>query len=759
MRATVVEMSHRAGSPHLGSCLSCVDILVAAYWGVLDVDPANARIPSRDRFILSKGHAAPALYAVLAERGFFPRELLDRYDDDGADAAPSSPRPAACRASKRPPARSATACRSARAWRWRRASSGRALPRVRRHERRRVQRGLGLGGGDARARARARTTCASIVDYNKWQATGRSDEIMALAPLAEKWRAFGWSALEVDGHDLGAIVAPCARSSRRRGKPVAIIAHTVKGKGVSFMEDDNNWHYRIPTADEVTGRHELGDRRGTGRCMRNAFADEITALARAPTSASSCCRATSATACSTSSRTSTADRFYNCGVAEANMMGVAAGLAMCGLRPVVYTITPFITTRCLEQIRVDVCYHHLPVVIVGTGAGLSLCVARRHAPFLRGHRASAGPARHDRRLSRRRAGGAAARCARRSPANGPVYLRIGKKGEPVVHAQPPEFAIGKVDHACARASDVCLLGTGTMLPLALERPMLLASARHRARVESFHTVKPLDEALLAECSSTLRVVATIEEHSSSAGSGGAVAEWLADRAAPVRALLRARHRDGFLHEAGSQEHARAALRADGRRDRGRRSADGGERQERIELGERRGDAGSHPARRRLRQYARLLRRAVSPARARARSCRRCGRRGRTRVTRPKPVRDHLRARRHAKTCGPSCRAFAYGERIDEARPFPARSSSCARARERRGDVRGRSHKTRVPVRGRAVRSARGGPGLAREPRLHGPVRRSPRGARLLRVHARREDRCIAALGCTHFVDDLAGVAR
>ena len=98
-----------------------------------------------------------------------------------------------------------------------------------------------------------------IVDYNKWQATARSNETLALAPLADKWRAFGWDVTETDGHDVEALAALMANVPNGSGKPVAIIAHTVKGKGVSFMEDDNNWHYRAPTAEEVVlARQELG---------------------------------------------------------------------------------------------------------------------------------------------------------------------------------------------------------------------------------------------------------------------------------------------------------------------------------------------------------------------------------------------------------------------------------------------------------------------------------------------------------------------
>jgi transketolase len=98
-----------------------------------------------------------------------------------------------------------------------------------------------------------------IIDFNKWQATGRSEETMALSPLAEKWRAFGWNAIEIDGHDTAAIITALNAAAHENTKPTAIVAHTIKGKGVSFMEDDNNWHYRIPTAEEVVlaGR-ELG---------------------------------------------------------------------------------------------------------------------------------------------------------------------------------------------------------------------------------------------------------------------------------------------------------------------------------------------------------------------------------------------------------------------------------------------------------------------------------------------------------------------
>jgi transketolase len=109
------------------------------------------------------------------------------------------------------------------------------------------------------APAQALSNLVVVIDYNKWQATGRSNEVMTLSPLKQKWEAFGWSGYEVDGHNLKSLVELLQNVPDGSGKPIAIVAHTVKGKGVSFMEDDNNWHYRIPNADELRrAKEELG---------------------------------------------------------------------------------------------------------------------------------------------------------------------------------------------------------------------------------------------------------------------------------------------------------------------------------------------------------------------------------------------------------------------------------------------------------------------------------------------------------------------
>jgi transketolase len=247
-------------------------------------------------------------------------------------------------------------------------------------------------------------------------------------------------------------------------------------------------------------------------------------------------------------------RFYNCGVAEANMIGVAAGMALSGLRPVCYTITNFVTYRCMEQIRVDLCYHDQPVVVVGTGSGLSYaslggthqsCEEMGMLRLLPGLAVLAPADSPEVR--------AGLRAALRE--RGPVYMRIGKKGEPDIHNGIPEFFIGKAIDIRA-GTDACILSAGTVLPVAVEAAGLLAERGCSARVVSFHTIKPLDTALLSEVFSKYKVVATVEEHSILGGLGGAIAEWLSEQKSPHAQLRRFGTPDEFIHETCEQESAR-----------------------------------------------------------------------------------------------------------------------------------------------------------------------------------------------------------
>lgn len=297
--------------------------------------------------------------------------------------------------------------------------------------------------------------------------------------------------------------------------------------------------------------------------MRNAFADEITKLAGEMNNLT-LLSGDIGNRLFNAFKDQQPERFLNCGVAEANMVGVAAGMALSGLRPVTYTITTFMTSRCFEQIKLDVCYHKAPVVIAAVGAGLSY--------------ASLGPTHHsfeDLAILRVLPGlalvcpadplevRAALRAAVRY--NGPVYLRLGKKGEPVLHAEIPPFEIGRAITMREGGDGVVLLSTGTLLPNVLAAADLLAAQKVSATVINMHTVKPLDEECLRRVFSASRCVATVEEHSLIGGFGSAVAEWAADHGPFTAKLIRMGIADRFIHEAGNQKAARkrAGLDAEG----------------------------------------------------------------------------------------------------------------------------------------------------------------------------------------------------
>ena len=247
-------------------------------------------------------------------------------------------------------------------------------------------------------------------------------------------------------------------------------------------------------------------------------------------------------------------QFMNCGVAEANMMGVAAGMALSGLRPIVYAITPFTTTRCLEQIRVDVAYHNAPVVIVGTGSGLSY--------------ASLGPTHHSledfaifRAIPNIRVlapyDAPSLRSVLREAVNSdiPTYIRIGKKGEKDL--VPSEKAVGIGKTAVVReGTDICLLSVGTIGPEAITAADTLKESHGiSAEVVLVNTVKPLDEVMLAGLAKRFKAIVTVEEHSKSGGFGEHVSAFLAQNGIPLPIVCLGTG-DKFMHSVGSQSYAR-----------------------------------------------------------------------------------------------------------------------------------------------------------------------------------------------------------
>lgn len=249
VRAHVLRMTHHARASHVGSCLSMADVLAVLHGRILRLDPGRPDWPDRDRFVLSKGHAAAAVYAVLAEVGFFPAEWLSRYCDDGAPLAGHITHHGVAGVEVST------------------GSLGHGLP---------IGCGLALGGRrDGRdyrvfvllsdgecdegsvweaalfAGHHGLDNLTAIVDYNKIQSFGSVKEVLDLDPLADKWRAFGWAVQEIDGHDHAAIEAALHEGQNSGGRPRAVIAHTVKGKGVRAFENQLAWHYKSPDEEQL----------------------------------------------------------------------------------------------------------------------------------------------------------------------------------------------------------------------------------------------------------------------------------------------------------------------------------------------------------------------------------------------------------------------------------------------------------------------------------------------------------------------------
>jgi transketolase len=259
LRRMVVDMIYRAQSGHPGGSLSAADIIAALFFHQLKIDPGNPNWPGRDRLILSKGHAAPILYAALAKRGFFPVEDLnhlrqvdchlqghpDRLKTPGVEMTSGALGHGPCIGTGL-----ALAARLD-------GASYRTYVIVGDGE---MQAGVAWEGVMAAAKFKLDNLTA-IMDYNDVQLDGFVHDIMPLEPVLDKWRSFGWHVLELDGHNMRQILEALDEVKDIHGKPTALVAHTTKGKGVSFMENRNTWHGRAPTPEEYAqAMAELGGR-------------------------------------------------------------------------------------------------------------------------------------------------------------------------------------------------------------------------------------------------------------------------------------------------------------------------------------------------------------------------------------------------------------------------------------------------------------------------------------------------------------------
>ena len=247
IRVHVLQMTSNGGSSHIGSAFSMADMIAVLYGNILRINPTNPESTDRDRFILSKGHAGAAVYAALAEKGFFEKDWLQTHYKNGSKLSghishkgiPGVEMSTGSLGHGLP------------------VATGMAIVAKRRKEKHRVFVLLGDGECDEGSNWEAALFASHhslsnlivLIDYNKLQSLDSIEQTLALEPLADKWHSFGWEVEEVDGHDISSLQNTLSTSSLGQ-KPRCLICHTVKGKGVSFMENSVLWHYRTARGEE-----------------------------------------------------------------------------------------------------------------------------------------------------------------------------------------------------------------------------------------------------------------------------------------------------------------------------------------------------------------------------------------------------------------------------------------------------------------------------------------------------------------------------
>lgn len=249
IRKDIIRMHAASNMSHIGSSLSSADILVALYFGIMRINIKKPCDRNNDRFILSKGHGASALYAILSQRGFFNKTILKKYCCDGSLIAGHSTRNCL-------PGIEVSAGSLGHG-----LSIGAGMALAAKIDNLKYRLFVLLSDGECDegsvweaalfAGHHKLDNLIAIIDYNKLQAFGRTGEVLDLEPFADKWKSFGWETREIDGHNIEEAIKTLKEAPFQKYKPGVVIAHTIKGKGVSFMENSLLWHYKTPNKKEL----------------------------------------------------------------------------------------------------------------------------------------------------------------------------------------------------------------------------------------------------------------------------------------------------------------------------------------------------------------------------------------------------------------------------------------------------------------------------------------------------------------------------
>jgi len=579
MRAVNLVDIFAAGSGHPGGTLSIMDIAAALYLRVLNHDPKDPAWPERDRVFWSTGHKAPALYVALGKAGYFPLEdtVLLRQLGSGFEGHPNWLKLPGVEIS------------SGSLGQGLGIAVGNALAGKLRGRPYRVYCIMGDGeqqegniweAAMAAGHYRLDNLCG-IVDKNDLQIDGWVREVMNIDPLAQKYEAFNWNVIEIDGHNMDQILAAFERARASGGRPTVIIAHTIKGKGVSFMENEAGWHGVAPNREQFQkaivdlatpsvprGRidsllaragenarrvaletkdaipHFRRDywwnagptmqvdmdptRMGFGQGLEIAGADERVVTLHADISGS--IRITDFEA----QHPERKPRVFSVGIAEQNMMTVAAGLAKEGLIPVTGTYGVFASGRCWDQIRTTICYSNVNVKIAGAHGGISVGAdgathqALEEIPLM-----SILPNMHvEVPCDSVETEKATRHCLLELV--GPAYIRFAREATPVVTTRetPYKFGVANIirysgektrfleafetflsTNYAGEGETASIIACGPMVAEAMRAAWLLKEEHGiETRVVNVHTVKPLDVAVLVRAADETHLIVTAEEH-------------------------------------------------------------------------------------------------------------------------------------------------------------------------------------------------------------------------------------------------------
>ena len=541
-RKRLVEIVYKAKAGHIGGDLSCLNVLTALYFDIMRVWPDKPKETKRDRFVMSKGHCVEALYVTLEAKGFISHEITDTLGEFGSILSGH-------------PTIEVPGIEVNTGALGHGLSVGVGMAIAAKMDKADYKTYVLMGDGEQGEGSIYEAAMAgnqykldnlvAIIDRNRLQISGTTEEVMSLESMRDRWTAFGWDVLEMNGDEMEDIIRTFHSIDYTNKKPHLLISHTTKGKGVSYMEGIAKWHHGVPTAEqyeeavrEISERIEKLEKENNGNniiACRKSFTDTLLELAR---------QDKDIVAVTTDARGSVTlgdfakelpAQFVECGIAEQDAVGISAGLSHSGKKVFVCGPACFYVARSLEQVKVDLAYSQNNVKILGVSGGVAYgALGATHHSL------------HDIAVLRTFPGmNIVLPCDARQTRKlvkllvdypEPVYVRVGRAAVPDVYENDDfDFVLGKAN-MLLDGTDLTIIAAGETVYHAYQAGLMLQEKGIKARVLDMSSIKPVDvEAIKKAAEETGRII-TVEEHSQFGGLGAIVVETLSENPVPVRII-------------------------------------------------------------------------------------------------------------------------------------------------------------------------------------------------------------------------------